>query len=113
MPPRLNIFKPLIYFELTLTFQPDDWDEDAPYEIEDEEAEMPEGWLENEPLTIPDPGSYRYMSCVSNYWINLEEAEKPEEWDDEEDGDWIPPTIRNPVCDEAPGCGPWKRYSFS
>lgn len=37
------------------------------------------------------------------------DAEKPEEWDDEEDGDWIPPTVRNPACDEAPGCGEWKR----
>lgn len=37
------------------------------------------------------------------------DAEKPEEWDDEEDGDWIAPTVRNPKCDEAPGCGEWKR----
>ena len=37
------------------------------------------------------------------------DAEKPEEWDDEEDGDWIAPTIRNPKCEEAPGCGEWKR----
>ena len=42
----------------------------------------------------------------------MEDAEKPEEWDDEEDGDWIAPTIRNPKCDDAPGCGEWKRYVF-
>ncbi|KAH8110606.1 Calreticulin family-domain-containing protein [Phellopilus nigrolimitatus] len=72
--------------------KPADWDEDAPYEIEDTEAEKPKGWLEDEPESIPDP-----------------DAEKPEEWDDEEDGDWIAPTIRNPKCDEAPGCGVWKR----
>ncbi|CAL1694327.1 unnamed protein product [Somion occarium] len=66
--------------------------EDAPYEIPDEEAVKPEGWLDDEPEFIPDP-----------------DAEKPEEWDDEEDGDWIAPTIRNPKCDEAPGCGEWKR----
>ena len=72
--------------------KPEDWDEDAPYEILDEEAEKPEGWLDDEPETIPDP-----------------DAEKPEEWDDEEDGDWIAPTIRNPKCEEAPGCGEWKR----
>ena len=35
------------------------------------------------------------------------EAEKPEEWDDEEDGDWIAPAVPNPKCEEAPGCGPW------
>ena len=36
--------------------QPSDWDEDAPYEIPDEEAEKPVGWLDDEPDTIPDPG---------------------------------------------------------
>ncbi|KAI0718917.1 Calreticulin family-domain-containing protein [Cerioporus squamosus] len=72
--------------------KPDDWDEDAPYEIPDEDAVKPEGWLDDEPEYIPDP-----------------DAEKPEEWDDEEDGEYIAPTIRNPKCDEAPGCGEWKR----
>ena len=72
--------------------KPADWDEDAPYEISDLEAEKPEGWLDDEPLTIPDP-----------------DAQKPEEWDDEEDGDYIAPMVRNPKCDEAPGCGEWKR----
>ena len=42
----------------------------------------------------------------------LLDAEKPEEWDDEEDGEWIAPTIRNPKCEEAPGCGEWKRYVY-
>ena len=37
------------------------------------------------------------------------DAEKPEEWDDEEDGEWVAPMIRNPKCEEAPGCGEWKR----
>lgn len=37
------------------------------------------------------------------------DSEKPEEWDDEEDGEWVAPQIRNPKCDEAPGCGEWKR----
>jgi hypothetical protein len=45
-------------------------------------------------------------SCV------LSDAEKPEEWDDEEDGDWIAPTVHNPKCEEAPGCGEWKRYAL-
>ncbi|CAG8552435.1 5888_t:CDS:10, partial [Acaulospora colombiana] len=72
--------------------KPDDWDEDAPLEIPDEDAVKPEGWLDDEPLTIPDP-----------------EAKKPDDWDDEEDGDWIPASVPNPKCDEAPGCGEWKR----
>jgi hypothetical protein len=37
------------------------------------------------------------------------EATKPEDWDDEEDGDWEPPRVPNPKCKEAPGCGEWKR----
>lgn len=72
--------------------KPNDWDEDAPFEIEDEEAEIPAGWLADEPSIIPDP-----------------DAEKPEEWSDEDDGDWTPPSIPNPQCEDAPGCGPWVR----
>ena len=45
--------------------QPDDWDEDAPYEIPDEDAVKPEGWLDDEPEFIDDPGEsntvLRYM----------------------------------------------------
>ena len=37
------------------------------------------------------------------------EAEKPEDWDDEEDGDWIPPMVPNPKCEEVSGCGKWER----
>lgn len=37
------------------------------------------------------------------------EAKKPDDWDDEEDGDWEPPKVANPKCKEAPGCGEWKR----
>lgn len=39
----------------------------------------------------------------------LAEAKKPEDWDDEEDGDWEPPMVPNPKCAEASGCGPWER----
>jgi hypothetical protein len=42
--------------------KPEDWDEDAPYEILDEDAVKPEGWLDDEPLTIPDPGT-RFSLC--------------------------------------------------
>ncbi|KAF7938144.1 hypothetical protein BELL_0045g00070 [Botrytis elliptica] len=72
--------------------KPEDWDEDAPFEIVDEEATKPEDWLEDEPLSIPDP-----------------EAQKPEDWDDEEDGDWIAPTVPNPKCDDVSGCGKWEK----
>ena len=38
--------------------KPDDWDEDAPLEIEDTEAEKPEGWLDDEPDEIDDAGAH-------------------------------------------------------
>jgi hypothetical protein len=93
--------------------QPDDWDEDAPYEIVDTEATKPEGWLDDEPLTIPDPGQFLRVFfrkiCLTLLFF-LSDAEKPEEWDDEEDGDWVAPTVSNPKCVDAPGCGEWKPY---
>jgi len=36
------------------------------------------------------------------------EAVKPEDWDDEEDGEWEAPIIENPKC-EAGNCGAWVR----
>merc|ERR1711997_616898 len=50
----------------------------------------PADWDERE--KIPDP-----------------EASKPEDWDDEMDGDWEAPLINNPACQDAPGCGVWQK----
>ena len=50
------------------------------------------GWLDDEPEMVPDP-----------------EAEKPDDWDEDMDGDWEAPLIENPECKAAPGCGKWKR----
>lgn len=72
--------------------KPDDWDEDAPQTIEDADAVMPAGWLENEPENIPDPA-----------------AKRPDDWDEEMDGKWEAALIANPACANAPGCGAWKR----
>ncbi len=47
--------------------------------------------MDDEPDMIPDP-----------------EATKPDDWDDEEDGDWVPPMVANPKC-EGGNCGVWKR----
>lgn len=35
--------------------------------------------------------------------------QKPDDWDEEEDGEFEAPTIANPRCEVAPGCGEWKR----
>ncbi len=51
-----------------------------------------QGWLDDEPDEVDDL-----------------DAVKPEDWDDEEDGEWEPPKISNPKCEEAPGCGEWTR----
>jgi calnexin len=51
--------------------KPDDWDESQPRQIRDENAVMPDGWLEDERQEIPDP-----------------ESEKPSDWDEEMDGEW-------------------------
>jgi hypothetical protein len=39
-----------------------------------------------------------------------EDATKPEEWDDQEDGEWIAPTVANPKCIDAAGCGKWQKF---
>lgn len=52
------------------------------------------------------------FQLMSHINVRFADAEKPEEWDDEEDGDWIAPTVANPVCSDAPGCGPWKAYAL-
>ena len=44
--------------------------------IDDEGAEKPEGWLDDEQELIPDPN-----------------AERPSDWDDDMDGEWEPPMI--------------------
>ncbi len=38
------------------------------------------------------------------YEVDDLDAVKPEDWDDEEDGEWEPPKIINPKWEESPGC---------
>ncbi|OHS94976.1 Calnexin like protein [Tritrichomonas foetus] len=73
--------------------KPSNWDDSQPKYIQDpSRLDPPEGWLVDEPLIIPDP-----------------EAKKPEDWDDDLNGEWEPPSIRNPKCapDISIGCGPY------
>lgn len=72
--------------------KPDDWDESQPEYIPDpEKKDPPEGWLTDEPRFIPDP-----------------EAKQPDDWDVDVYGEWEAPTIANPKCSEAPGCGEYE-----
>jgi calreticulin len=66
-----------------LPLQPDDW-VDQEY-IDDPESKKPEGY-DSIPKEIPDP-----------------DAQKPADWDEEEEGEWSAPMIPNPDYR-----GPWK-----
>lgn len=48
-------------------------------------------------------------SSEENLLLRHADAEKPDDWDDEEDGEWEPPTIPNPACTSGAGCGEWKQ----
>ena len=54
--PQPRLVLRVIIMNMFNSIQPDDWDEEASYEILDEDAEKPEGWLDDEPTTIPDSG---------------------------------------------------------
>jgi calnexin len=73
--------------------KPEDWDDAAPALIPDpEKLEPPQGWLVDEPATIPDP-----------------DERKPDDWDDAAHGEWEPQSkIPNPRCKDAPGCGKYE-----
>lgn len=72
--------------------KPADYDEKyASMWIANPDIKMPAGWNEDE--TIPK-------------YIRDPLAVKPAEWNDEEDGEWIAPFIKNPLC--VPGCGKWE-----
>ncbi|KAH9043705.1 Calreticulin family-domain-containing protein [Lactarius pseudohatsudake] len=77
-------------------------------EIDDPEDEKPADWVDEKRIADPDATKPEDWDEEAPYEI-LDEDAKPEEWDDEEDGDWIAPTVSNAKCDEAPGCGEWKR----
>jgi len=70
--------------------KPDDWDEDAPPMIPDLSVEQPEGWNTDALQQIPDPS-----------------VAEPEDWDEEDDGVWEAPIVKNPAC--SVGCGQWVR----
>ncbi|KAA6374334.1 MAG: putative calnexin [Streblomastix strix] len=74
--------------------KPSDWDGDdpniIPQFIQDPEDEKPDDWNEDIPLNIPD-----------------NEAAKPQNWNEIENGSWNPPLIPNPQCQNNK-CGKWE-----
>ncbi|KAF2071555.1 hypothetical protein CYY_007127 [Polysphondylium violaceum] len=69
--------------------KPEDWDETQPARIEDPEAVKPDDWQDNEPELVPS------------------DETQPEEWNEEDDGEWEAPLIQNPKCSLG-NCGEWK-----
>lgn len=61
--------------------------------IVDEKDSMPDAWLVDEPELVNDP-----MAVM------------PEEWNEEEDGEFAAPKVANPKC--TVGCGQWKPRSI-
>ncbi len=51
-------------------------------------------------------------TALNGVWV-CAEASQPEDWDEEEDGEWEAPKVANPKCKSAPGCGEWKRPTKS
>jgi len=59
--------------------------------------------------TLGCPVANMVVKNAKNGFVGHAEAEQPEDWDEEEDGEWEPPRITNPKCEDGPGCGEWER----
>lgn len=62
-----------------------------PTQIPDPSASKPENWLDDEEDMVPDST-----------------AVKPADWDEEIDGSWEAPLVKNPLCEDN-GCGKWEQ----
>jgi calreticulin len=72
----------------------EDWDFLAPKKIKDPAQKKPEDWVDD--AKIDDPEDKKPEDWEKPELIPDPEAKKPEDWDDEEDGEWEPPSINNP-----------------
>ncbi|KAF6748416.1 Calreticulin family-domain-containing protein [Ephemerocybe angulata] len=81
--------------------KPEEWDEDAPYEIKDEEAVKPEGWLDDEPSTVPDPDATKPEESTPT---GAASGPAPLIDNPAYKGEWAPRKIPNPAFfeDKAP-----------
>jgi len=73
----------------------DDWDFLEPKEIKDPEQSKPTDWVDER--MIPDPESVKPEGHDDiPEEIPEEGAEMPDDWDEEDDGEWEPPMVSNP-----------------
>ncbi|KAJ9457776.1 Calreticulin [Diplonema papillatum] len=79
----------------------DDWAFLEPKEIDDPSDKKPADWVDEAQMDDPEdkkPAGYDDIAAS----IPDPQAEKPEDWDEDEDGEWEAPTIPNPEYK-----GPW------
>ncbi|KAF3919554.1 Calnexin [Dactylellina cionopaga] len=80
----------------------------APKEITDPDDKKPEDWVDE--AMIPDAAATKPEDWDEDAPMEILDVDaKPEGWVDDEDGDWIAPSIQNPKCEEASGCGKWEK----
>jgi len=73
----------------------EDFDFLPPKEIEDPNVSKPSDWVENAYIDDPEDKKPAGWDDVPQF-VPDETAQKPEDWDDEEDGEWEAPTVPNP-----------------
>ena len=98
-------FQPEEMWDDPEAFEPEDWD-DEPEEYPDPDAKKPDSW--DDRWSVPDPDAEMpegWEEDAPEQIINPDAVE-PDMWDEEEDGEWQPPLIDNPVCEDI-GCGEW------
>lgn len=79
----------------------EDWSFLEPTEIEDPAQSKPEDWVDNAMMDDPEDTKPEGYDDIPET-IPEEGAEVPEDWDEEEDGEWEPPMVPNPEYK-----GPW------
>lgn len=71
-----------------------DWDFLPPKTIKDPKAKKPENW--DDRAKIEDPDDVKPEHWDLPQFIVDPEAQKPADWNDQMDGEWEPPQIKNP-----------------
>jgi len=80
----------------------DDWDILPPKKIKDPAQSKPSDWVDSPKMDDPADIKPEGYDDIPKQVVD-KDAKKPEDWDDEADGDWEAPTIDNPEYK-----GPWK-----